>query len=139
LTKRDFLNLLHLECLLLNDNQILSIEKKTFTYLPSFRRLELKNNLIYDLLFLSNLKSLNELVLSGNQIEKFEYPPANLSLLDLSQNRLSSFETVDSIAKNLKTLILNSNQIKKIDLFNFDRLEYLDMSYNGLTMVNFYK
>jgi Leucine-rich repeat (LRR) protein len=137
LTKRDFLNLFHLECLILNSNQILSIEKKTFTYLPSFRRLELKNNLIYDLLFLANLKSLNELVLSGNQIEKFEYPPANLSLLDLSQNRLSSFETVDSIAKNLKTLILNSNQIKKIDLFNFDRLEYLDMSYNGLTMVNF--
>jgi Leucine-rich repeat (LRR) protein len=136
LTKRDFLNLLHLECLLLNDNQILSIEKKTFTHLSALRRLELKNNLIYDLFFLANLKGLNELVLSGNQIETFEYS-FNLSLLDLSQNRLNSFETVDSIANNLKTLILNSNQIKKIDFFNFDRLEYLDMSYNGLTVVNF--
>ncbi|KAJ4760982.1 Receptor-like protein 12 [Rhynchospora pubera] len=82
---------------------------------------------------LNRLSKLEELILGGNQLEgKITSLPYNISIVDLSSNRLEQFPDL-SKAPRLKELNLHSNSLTgefPSSLQTFRRLEYLDLGEN---------
>jgi len=98
LTNKDFVNLTHLEILLLNNNDISSLEPYVFHQTIKLLHLDLSNNKI-DVINLSLLKSLNQLRRLYLQNNAIQYIHPNLFdhnhhlvLLDISGNHIKYFE-----------------------------------------------
>jgi Leucine-rich repeat (LRR) protein len=119
-----FKGLLHLETLDLSFNEIKYLDSnQTFQYLNSLRYLNLSNNKLKTLGFstLGSLISLEELNLASNVL-KFSYEICFFNL------------------KSLKKLILRSNQINsthflKINQYDLNNLEYLDLEGNNIFLI----
>lgn len=98
LTNKDFVNLTHLEILLLDNNDISSLEPYVFYKTIKLLHLDLSNNKI-SVINLNLLKSLNQLrrlYLQNNAIQYihpnlFEHN-LHLVLLDISENHIQKFE-----------------------------------------------
>jgi len=109
---------------------------------PSLTFLDVSNSNIH--LFPNITKSsesINELNISNNKIVNY---PTDLNLKKLDTFNGSHNELDDSIfkdlsnANNIKTMILNNNNIAKVpeSIENFNALEFLDLSSNKLTEIN---
>jgi len=98
LTNKDFVNLTHLETVLLDNNDISSLEPYVFHQTKKLLHLSLNNNKIFvlNLNLLKSLKYLRHLYLQNNVIQYihpklFEHN-IHLVLLDISGNHIQNFE-----------------------------------------------
>jgi Leucine-rich repeat (LRR) protein len=137
-----FNSLSNLEELLLNSNQISSIEVLCFQDLKQLKQLDLSCNEIESLkkeMFLG-LISLNNLVVSNNALFALEdncfAELENLKKLDLSYNKLEELNSSNfSNLRNLEDLSIRVNNVKSVTagtflgLFN---LKKFDLSFNKL-------
>ena len=118
-----FAKLKNLEMLAIDNNQLIKIDKP-FDNLINLNYIFLQDNKLsncFEVLFLNN-KKLNILILSNNSISTFningDYPFDNLTQLDLSHNKLSSFDFVQwliNCSTELK-IYLRFNEIVKFDI-----------------------
>lgn len=98
LKNKDFVNLTHLETVLLNDNDVSRLEPYVFHRTKRLLHLNLNNNNIVEinLNLLQSLKQLRYLYLQNNIIQyihpKLFVHNANLVMLDVSGNRIHKFE-----------------------------------------------
>ena len=120
-----FAKLKNLVMLTLDNNQLMKIDKP-FDNLINLKYLHLQHNKLsncFEVLFLNN-KKLNILNLSNNSISTFningDYPFDNLTQLNLSINKLSSFDFVQ--------WFLNSSTELKIDL-QFNEIVKFDINW----------
>ncbi|MFT6765135.1 MAG: hypothetical protein ACJAZS_000002 [Alteromonas naphthalenivorans] len=116
------LNLSGVRCLLLNNNQITSIDPQTFTNLPALETLWLSDSQIttIDPQAFTNLPALESIFLYNNQITAID-PQTFNNLLALEH------------------LELNNNQITAIDPQTFNNLPaltYLNIDHNQITTID---
>ena len=143
-SKSYFACLTRLRRLDLSGNHILTIEHSSFATLEELTHLNLTNNLVYELsadLF-SNLTQLEELKLGKNKLE-FVYKDyfrglVSLKHLDLSENLLRTLPR-DTFAylTSMRTLRLNANRIRAYACSSLEQLEFLDLSRNQISTLNF--
>lgn len=118
----------------LSNNQIKEIPSLLFKNLDQLQSLQLRNNYLKDISFLSTSTNLQRLDLSWNKVEDItvlQHLP-NLQKLDISDNKIQDFAVV-SCLKKLKSLKLNLSQLKDISfLAELTQLEKLDLSHNKL-------
>ncbi|QUH28788.1 leucine-rich repeat domain-containing protein [Vallitalea guaymasensis] len=124
-----YINNLNIDSLDLSNNKIDNIPKLN---LPKLRILDLSGNNISDIQNISNIITLEDLVLSDNNIynicELTNLP--NLTLLDLNLNDLSSIDGIENL-KTLKSLFIGGNDIHYINsISNLSNLEELILSEN---------
>ena len=137
-----FLNLFRLKYLILNNNQILTIENGTFSYLKNLLLLDLSQNLIYNLggnIVFDQLSNLRNLILSSNQIEQISMNDfrglSSLLSLDLRRNQINQVEEKSFLfLRNIILLKLGSNKLKSLNksLAKLKSLRHLDVSFNNL-------
>ncbi|CAG9794745.1 unnamed protein product [Diatraea saccharalis] len=93
----------------------------------------------------SNLKTLQQLILSTNQITNLDDPTSfinmdELIMLDFAGNSIESVaENVFTPLRKLKTIVLKHNHLKQIPekLFqNMPKLVNIDLSYNDIQVIN---
>jgi oligosaccharyltransferase complex subunit delta (ribophorin II) len=128
----------------LSNNQILTIEDKTFDYLNSLLYLNLSNNLIYNLTgsLFSKLSQLETILLSKNKLsfvdKSYFKGLTNLKFLDLGYNEIMSISK-DSFHLNsicLEQLILKSNEIRNFDVSINNVFRFVDQQ--NLKQFRFY-
>ena len=133
----------------LSFNKISFVTKKTFPenqYIPyNLKYLDLSYNqmpvLTYDITF--GTKKLLKLNLSHNSINELRRGVlgnfTRLQYLDLSHNELSNLQSEEytfDLPQNLTTILLNDNQIYKLNFTKFlkePKFEVIDLSKNSLT------
>ena len=140
-----FIVLTCLNSLCLSNNQILTIQNKTFDSLMSLIYLDLSHNLIYDLneFFFTQLINLKELVLKFNKIDEVNrdtfYGLKSVVYIDLSYNKIKFLqENSFFYLGNIRILNLGSNKLNSLNN-SLDKLKYitnLGISFNNLTMFN---
>ena len=90
-------------------------------------------------MFMSKLKSLQELDVSNNQLSDVRLnsylPKLELGLLDLSNNGIKYVEGLELACPNLKQLLLNNNELYSLkgiycEVVKLQKLEVLDLLSN---------
>lgn len=113
-----FFNLKHLECLLLNQNDLTEIRKNAF----------------------AGADRLDTIFLNGNKIETIESGALDLPLLEEFHACANALKTIPSdlfsLATNLKLISLASNQFTEISFDLPSKLVYLDLGSNPLKQIN---
>lgn len=148
ISREVFGNMPHLQCIDLSFNKLLEFEYDTFKNTKNLQVITLSNNYIAEVpkdLFRS-LYHLRVVDLSHNRLR---FVPDNLfkeeglERLDLSNNQLSMLPLTSlstAAASTLCELDLSFNGISSLTsgdmLSKFERLSYLDLSYNKLVQVN---
>lgn len=139
-TQDTFKGSLSLKKISLHNNVILEIEDGAFDSLQNLTELDLSKNSITCIKDF-NLHSLEVLNLSKNSLEDFQSTTAKLDFklvsLDLSENKLLYFpllpknnvlEHLDISRNHIQTVTESSEKTYLV----FEKLRYLDMSYNNL-------
>jgi len=96
---------------------------------------------ILDISFLKDLKSLQTLDLSNNQVSDYSFLKdlKSLQALDLSYNKISDISFLKDL-KSLQTLDLSNNQVSDYSfLKDLESLQTLDLSYNKISDISFLK
>ena len=145
LSEFNFSGLTHfadLKILDLSYNQIKSVDFDGVEKLVYLHRLYLNNNNLRKLgkeVALQNLFGLEELYLAENKIKSVEvgFLPVNLKVLDLSINKLKSFDFKEANSLFvLEHVDLSGNQITKLDIMEISKdLHYLDLSGNKIQTI----
>lgn len=121
----------------LSHNQIQSIGNNSFTGMDRLNILYLNNNQISTATALLNsCKSLTELDLSNNKLEKLQFIKncTQLQMLHAANNNLNNFSGSE-LSTQITFLDLSDNNlryIKRADLSNLSSLNQLDLSRNSL-------
>lgn len=143
-----------LETLLLNNNKLEVIPKAAFANLQTLKYLNLNRNQIhvignYSFGYMANLF---EIYLAENRIHTVEFyafhidvrslvGPGLVEKLDLSRNQLTGLNaSMFYYLTNLRYLLLNNNQIARVDAQTFAGVHYLieiDLSFNRLQELDF--
>lgn len=132
----------------LNNNQISSIDKKTFSYTRLLETLSLNNNEITSLEsgIFYHQSYLEELDLSNNKISTigtsvFTTRLSNLRIVDLSNNKLTAMEAWPYIPPDIVTFNVSHNQINRFTNYlnwTYDLAEpyhvYVDLKHNNFTI-----
>lgn len=141
LPENSFIKLNNLTHLLLNDNKISRLHNNTFAGLSKLRHLNLDNNEFSSLpaRILQPLVSLEYISIINNHFHRLSlyFWPPTVEFLYLNGNQLTGVpETIDY--SNMKILDLSSNRLKTFDIKNMTlpNLERLDLSNNELTDVS---
>jgi Leucine-rich repeat (LRR) protein len=141
--KDTFKNMNEMQIISVSTNRVMTIHPDAFKHMKYLKKLGLDHNplKIIDLeLFQSLQPNLNELILSSTDL--YELPKAafknfvNLTLIDLQQNRLSTFNARDLQLSFCKTLDLSENKIYNISLHGVTGLVELDLASNFLSVFN---
>lgn len=136
-----------------SSNHISYIHKEAFSGLHSLRKLDLSHNSIekLDEALFDGLTSLSQVLLQGNMLDAI--PTAllpskcnTLQILDLSDNKFTSFDYSNGTCASLYSLKLGGNRLTHLNLNSLRRLATLDLSRNcrlnftsdvtGLTLSN---
>uniref|UniRef100_A0A3P9KHR6 Leucine rich repeat containing 32 n=2 Tax=Oryzias latipes TaxID=8090 RepID=A0A3P9KHR6_ORYLA len=140
-TQDTFRGLLSLKKINLHNNVILEIEDGAFDFLQNLTELDLSKNSITCIKDF-NLNTLKVLNLSKNSLEDFQSTSPDIDFelvsLDLSENKILYFPLLPK--KNvLEHLDISRNRIQTVTEslekqthLSFEKLRYLDMSYNNL-------
>ncbi len=151
-----FKNLSKLEWLNISNNQITSLDAKCFINLEKLTMLDISNNRLaaIDPSWFTDLKNLTSLDISCNNISSVNFKDfsslirlttlnmfknklkecffdssININYLDLSSNQISEI----SFGQNkLEIIRLNNNQIKNIDLSQFQNIQEIYLNGNNL-------
>lgn len=138
INEHSFDNAIHLERIILDDNQIKEIPANVFKESPNLKYVSLKNNKIHkiDKNALETASNLEELYLSNNEIESLDSEifrsAKKLLILNVANNKLK----IDSAAlfkhaKQLKILDISGNLIENRNIDDFKRvfknLERIDL------------
>lgn len=124
--------------LLLNNNEMRSLQSSSFKNLTNLKRLDLSNNKlsVIERRHFVGVDDLNHLSLHGNALSKLEEnffaSIYRLTKLDLSRNIFIDIPKSLTVLKNLKELDISLNSISIIHPFLFVHLENLtDLSLSG--------
>jgi Leucine-rich repeat (LRR) protein len=137
LNETSFKGLKNLNQLDLSKNELTEINEETFRDTYNLIELDLDNNHLIDIRFDESLDQLKCLILSENELEKFEINLRNLEELNLNYNRTltrvqpGAFKNLS----NLKRLYLDGCSFKVVDANTFEgllSLEHLYLAGNGL-------
>lgn len=104
------------------------------TKMPYLRKLYLRNNMIYNISFIQNLRELTFLNLYKNKLRNL--PPLQdlmyLKNLSLAENQIQDISSIEKL-ENLRSLNLSQNQIQDISsLRKLEKLENLNLSQNQI-------
>ncbi|KAI1731045.1 leucine rich repeat domain-containing protein [Ditylenchus destructor] len=119
-----FENLPNLEQLLLNNNQLTTLQPQILSSLKNLRQLSLAHNQINETQesAFANLPQLEKLSLSYNRLRTMKegifHRVTNLAQLDLSHNRIEAFDLdfMEENVQRLKWLDLSHNVIRKLEI-----------------------
>ncbi|XP_024866638.1 carboxypeptidase N subunit 2 [Kryptolebias marmoratus] len=139
-----FSALTNVSVLNLRGNLLTAFSDKVFGYEPSnLKELNLKSNRLAELLSLSSLTSLTDLILSANQLsnltENLFRNVTTLENLDLSENQLTSLpEVIFKDLLSIREILLHNNNLKKVEAKLFEDqalVQRLYLSDNQLEML----
>ncbi|HHY73792.1 MAG TPA: hypothetical protein GX497_11370 [Bacillus bacterium] len=101
-----------------------------YSYYEHLRSINLKNNKlqVFDIM---SKPALTHLDVSDNDLTNFRVDTGSLNWLDLSKNKLTSFDATNM--KDLTHLNLSKNNIRTFTWGQLDQLQQLDVSFNQLT------
>lgn len=126
----------NLQVLDLKDNKIASIPAEVYRAFPHVKVLDLRKNILEDLLpEISAMRELEDLLLDQNRLRSIPAEACrlpNLKSLQLSQNQLKSLPQAIGEMTSLRNLHLGDNQISKIpdELGSCKELQTLHLHHN---------
>lgn len=130
--------LTHLEKLVLNDTEIVSIPE-SISNLKNLSELSLKNNLLETVPeALLDLPHLKTLILNKNKLHTLKTKEGQLALvktLEIENNLLKTVDFAENSAFVLEGLFLSNNEITELNISNLVNLKYMSVQYNNLTEI----
>lgn len=129
-----------LRAIFLNNNHIIKIDFSDI-HLPELTQFEAYSNRVkYVRLKSENLPKVSNMYLGSNHISKFKIESHSMGKLDLSENRIKSFQGSDLVLPNLYLIYLNDNLLSTITpdmIENMPNLQSLYLAHNLLHSVSF--
>lgn len=141
ITEESLWGLSKLRYINLSENQVQKIHPHAFLRCYDLVELDLGNNRIDNVEFLTKLKYLSTLYLNNNKIKNFDLPKLKMRYLKFFRadaNLLTEIPNFLQHSTKLKLLNLYDNQIENLNLaqFSINQLFYLNVGNNPLQSIN---